>query len=100
MGSKDVRVISGYGPQENWNLEEQKSFFRALEGENIKAKSNDKLVYMQLDAHSKLGPNIITHYQRVNRKFLAEILQQKNAIYVINSVKEKYSGKYTRRRNT
>ena len=82
MGSKDVRVISGYGPQKNWNLEEQKKNFRALEGENIKAKSNDKLVYMQLDAHSKLGPTIIPHYQRVNGKFLAEILKKKKMQYM------------------
>ena len=69
LGNKDVRVISGYGPQENWNLQEKMPFFRALEEEIIKAKSNDKLVFIQLDANSKLGPNIIPgdpHAQSAN----------------------------------
>ena len=90
LGIKHVRVISGYGTQENWNLEEKMPFFRALEEEIIKAKSSDRLVYIQLDANSKLGPTIIPgdpHSRTANGKILAEILQR-NAIYVINSLKE------------
>ena len=30
LGDKEVRVISGYGPQENWRLEDKLPFFRAL----------------------------------------------------------------------
>ena len=59
MGSKDVWVISGYGPQENWKIEERMPFFRALEKEIVKAKMLDKLIFIQMDANSKLGPDII-----------------------------------------
>ena len=59
IGGKDIRVISGYGPQENWQKEEGTPFFKALEEEIIKAKSSEKAVLIQMDANSKLGPNIV-----------------------------------------
>ena len=42
IGNKDVRIISGYGPQENWNIEDRMPFFRAIEEEIVKAKMSDK----------------------------------------------------------
>ena len=42
IGGKDVRVISGYGPQENWSSEEKMPFFRSLEQEIVKAKLHEK----------------------------------------------------------
>ena len=42
LGDKDVRIISGYGPQENWKREERLPFFRTLEEEIKKAKMNGK----------------------------------------------------------
>ena len=102
MGNKDVCIISGYGPQENWRLEDKMPFFRALEEEIIKAKMNDKLLYIQLDANSKLGSNVIEgdpHSQSANGKMLIEILHR-HAIYLINSIKDKCKGKITRRRIT
>ena len=33
IGGMDIRIISGYGPQENWNKEERTPFFKALEEE-------------------------------------------------------------------
>ena len=45
MGNKYVRVISGYGPQENWKLEDKLPFFRALEEEIKKAKLHEKAVF-------------------------------------------------------
>ena len=59
MGGQSVRVISGYGPQENWRIEEKMPFFRALEEEVKKAQLNGKLIYIQMDANSKLGPELI-----------------------------------------
>ena len=32
IGGREVRIISGYGSQENWRLDEKMPFFRALEG--------------------------------------------------------------------
>ena len=65
--------------------------FKALEEEIVKAKSSEKAVHIQLDANSKLGPNIIQgdpHKQSDNGKILAGIIQR-NALFVINGSIEK-----------
>ena len=77
LGGRDVRVISGYGPQENWKSEEKRPFFRALEEKILKAKLYEKAIYIQMNANSKLGPNFIRgdpHEQSENGKILANIL--------------------------
>ena len=56
MGGKYVRIMTGYGPQENWTHEEKMPFFRSLEQEIIKAKLHGKLIFIQMDANSKFGP--------------------------------------------
>ena len=102
LGGRDVRVISGYGPQENWKSEEKLPFFRALEEEILKARLYEKAIYIQMDANSKLGPNIIEgdpHKQSDNGKILANILKR-NALIVMNGIKTKCSGIITRSRIT
>ena len=102
IGGKEVRVISGYGPQENWKKEERLPFFQSLEEEIVKAKSSDKLVYIQMDANSKLGPDMIKgdpHAQSDNGKILSAIIKR-NALSVINNSEDKCRGKITRKRNT
>ena len=102
IANKDVRIMSGYGPQENWKLDDKMPFFRALEEEVIKAKMNNKIVYIQMDANSKLGPDWIEgdpHKQTVNGTILAEILKRQGLI-VINGLKKKCFGTITRSRNT
>ena len=37
MGNLDTRIITGYGPQENWKMDQKLPFFRALEEEIKKA---------------------------------------------------------------
>ena len=72
------------------------------EEEIVKAKSNDKIVYIQLDANSKLGPEMIEgdpHAQTDNGRILTGIIQR-NALFVINNSKTKCKGKLTRKRNT
>ena len=102
MGGKDVRVITGYGPQENWKSYEKKPFFKALEDEIVKAKFNGKLVYIEMDANAKLGPNVIKgdpHKQSDNGKLLHDIITR-NALIVMNNVRSKCTGKITRKRIT
>ena len=98
----DIRIVSGYGPQENWKIEEKMPFFRALEEEIVKAKMNDNLIFIQLDANSKLGPEWISedpHEQTANGKILSDLLKR-NDLFVINGLKSKCFGKITRRRIT
>ena len=102
IGSKSVRVITGYGPQENWKLEEMTPFFHALEEEIEKAKSSEKAVYIQLDANCKLGPQVIQgdpHAQSDNGKILSGIIER-NALCVINNSRNKCKVKITRQRIT
>ena len=54
---KEVRVITGYGPQENLEEEKRIPFFLALECEIEKAELKGKSTFIELDANSKMGPN-------------------------------------------
>ena len=102
FGGKDVRIISGYGPQENWKQEDKMPFFRAFEEEIVKATLHGKGIYIELDANSKLGPTEIEgdpHPQSENGKILARIIKRQS-LTVINSVKNKCKGQITRRRVT
>ena len=102
MGDKEVRIMSGYGPQENQKKEDRLPFFLKLEEEIQKAKLNEKSVLIQFDANSKLGPRIIQgdpHEQSDNGKILSEIISR-NGLVVINSLENKCYGKITRKRTT
>ena len=102
MGDKEVRIISGYGPQENWRVDEKMPFFRALEGEIVNAKLHGKAIYIQMDANSKLGPEIIRgdpHSQTENGKLLTAIIKR-HALIVMNNSEKKCTGRITRRRIT
>ena len=77
-------------------------FFRSLEEEIAKAKFNDKKIYIQFDANSKLGPDVIKgdpHTESENGKILNEIIRR-NALVVMNSIQHKCNGLITRRRVT
>ena len=102
VSDKEVRVISGYGPQESWPEEERMPFFLALEEEITKAELGGKSIILGFDANSKLGPDLIPqdpHKQSANGKILAGILER-HALVVVNGLKEKCTGAITRERNT
>ena len=86
IGEKNVRIISGYGPQESWPVEERLPFFQALEEEVTKAGLAGKSVMISLDANSKLGKDWIQadcHKQSPNGKVLSGILTR-HTLYVAN----------------
>ena len=56
---KEIRLISGYGPQESWTEEERMPFFITLEEEINKADMMGKSIIIQTDANSKLGQTFI-----------------------------------------
>ena len=98
----EIRVITGYGPQESWSVTERMPFFAALEEEITKAEMNNKSVILQMDANCKLGPEIIKgdpHGQSGNGKVLAGILRR-HALCVINGLEDICVGKITRKRIT
>ena len=98
---KDIRVISGYGPQENWPEEKRMPFFVALETEIEKAVLAGKSILIEMDANSKLGNTIIPgdpYEMSPNGAILAQIVERHNIIVGngINTCK----GTITRQRQT
>ena len=92
--NKEVRIISGYGPQEVWNEAERLPFFLALEKEIIKAEMQGKSVIIELDSNSKLGPEVIPqdpHGQSPNGKLLADIISR-HTLIVANGLTDKATG--------
>ena len=72
ISNKEIRIISGYGPQECWAENERMPFFLALEQEIVKAEIEGKSIIIEMDANSKLGPDLIpgdVHEQSENGKF-------------------------------
>ena len=75
--NKEIRVMTGYGPQETWSEDERMPFFLALEQEIIKAGLQGKSIFIEMDSNSKLGPQFIQndpHDQ--NGKVLACIIKR------------------------
>ena len=100
--SKEIRIIAGYGPQENSSTKMKMSFFAKLEEEIVSAKMANKSIIIQMDANSKLGKTIIPndpHDQTPNGAVLAGIVKR-NALIVTNCLTNKCRGLITRRRVT
>ena len=77
IGNTRIRVMTGYGPQENWLEKERTQFFEALENEIACAELEARSVIITMDANSKLGSQYIEgdpHAQTLNGKLLAGIL--------------------------
>ena len=100
--NKEIRIITGYGPQEHWLDAERVPFFLALEEEIIKAEMQGTSIIIEMDSNSKLGSDFIskdTHQQTGNGKILAGIIQR-HGLVVANGLDAVCVGNITRRRVT
>ena len=98
--NKSIRIITGCGPQENWQEDKRRPFFIALEAEIVKAEITGKSVIIEMDANSKLGPSYIPndpHDISPNGNILAGIIER-HALIVANG-SDKCRGLITRQRN-
>ena len=98
---QNVRIMTGVGPQENWEETKRMPFFIALESEIVKAQMAGKGVIIEIDANSKLGSSYIPndpHIMSPNGKILASIIDN-NALIVGNG-STKCKGVITRKRIT
>ena len=87
---KEIRIINGYGPQENWTNEERMPFFVALEVEVSKAKLEGSII-IELDSNSKLGSAYIKkdpHNMSPNGLVLSGIIDR-HALIVANGVENR-----------
>ena len=99
--NKAIRVITGCGPQENWDEGKRVSFFIALEAEIVKAELAGTSIVVEMDANAKLGQQYIpndTHDISPNGRLLANILDR-HALIVANG-STKCTGRITRKRVT
>ena len=100
--NKEIRVISGYGPQESWAESQRIPFFIALESEIVKAEMTGKSLIIEMDSNSKLGPEYIPndpHVQTPNGRLLAGIMER-HGLIVANGLADKCTGLITRKRIT
>jgi hypothetical protein len=100
--NKSIRVITGYGPQENVSTEERMPFFATLEQEIVSAKLSNRSIVIQMDANSKMGTEMVpkdTHEQTPNGAALAGVINR-NDLIVVNSLNTKVNGSTTRKRIT
>ena len=100
--NKEIRILSGYGPQETWQEADRMPFFVALEQEITKAEMDGKAIIIEMNSNSKLGPEIIPkdpHIQSANGKVLAGIVDR-HGLIVANGLNDKCVGSITRRRET
>ena len=101
VGDRGIRIITGCGPQENWDEDKRMPFFIALESEIVKSELAGKSTIVELDANSKLGPEHIAndpHKMSANGKVLSSIINR-HALIVANGTKQ-CKGLITRERTT
>ena len=102
VANKVLRVITGYGPQENWDQNSRSPFYMALEEEIAAAELEGRAVLIAMDANAKLGPSYIPgdpYEQSENGKLLSGIVDR-HALCVVNGLEEKRKGLITRQRTT
>ena len=100
-GNREIRIISGYGPQENWQAAERNKFFNALEEEVIKSELAGKEVLIEADFNSKLGKEFVAkdpNEKSENGKLLENVIKRQNLV-VANGLR-KCEGTITRKRVT
>ena len=102
VADRDVRVISGYGPQENWDLEERTPFYNSLEEEISAAELQGRSVIIAMDANAKLGPELVPGdpYEKSPNGSLLSVIMERHALCVVNGTVEKREGLITREKRT
>ena len=86
-----MRIITGYGPQENLRDEERIPFWMAFEEEVASSEINWNSVTVQMDANAKLGPEYFKDDPKSmsgNGKDLAGIMER-HVLIVIHGLQDK-----------
>ena len=100
--NEQIRMLTGYGPQETVSLEDKMEFYMKVEEEIVKGNNAGKEIIFMGDLNAKLGKEIIKkdpNKQSENGKILAGVVER-NALTVVNSLEEKCVGTITRERCT
>ena len=101
VGENKVRIINGYGPQEDDPTAARLTFWQSMEQEVVAAKNENCMVLIQMDANAKVGkcvlrddPNDLSN----NGQLLLDLIDRENLVLVNSS--SLCSGAITRHRVT
>ena len=84
-----VRIIVGYGPQENATNEKKDKFWSFVENEIREAQIKDHGIIFQMDGNLHAGPSLIKgdpNIQNRNGKMFIEFLARNKSLVVLNSL--------------
>ena len=87
VGDKRVRIINGYGPQEDDDKQTILNFWQEIEKEVVAAKDDGCMVIIEMDANAKVGNQVIKmdpHEQSNNGKILVEFALRQD-LAIVNS---------------
>ena len=94
-----IRLLTGYGPQEDSNEDKINKFYCALEEEMVLCEQRNCGLIIEMDCNAKLGKEIIKgdpHDMSSNGKLLWDIIQRRDCMVV--NASEKCQGVITRSR--
>ena len=100
IGTMSVRIIVGYGPQENALVEKKRKFWDFLENEIQEAEALDQGIIFQMDGNLHAGASLIKNdpnIQNRNGKMFMDFLSRNETLVVLNTL-DKCTGLITRRR--
>ena len=89
IGKLTIKIIVGYGPQENAPKEKKDKFWEFLEDEIIKADLENHGLIIQMDGNLHAGPEVIKNdpnRQNNNGKLFTEFLERNPNVFVANNL--------------
>ena len=100
LGEIPVRIIVGYGPQENAHIDKKNKFWSFIENEVTEAELEDHGIIFQMDGNLHAGPQLVKsdpNSQNRNGKLFMDFLERNSSLIVVNSL-DKCKGVITRKR--
>ena len=88
VGDIEIRVIVGYGPQENALREKKEKFWDFIENEVVQADSEHQGVIIQIDGNLHAGEELLKddpNPQNQNGKFFMDFLRRNSMLSVVNT---------------
>ena len=99
LGGIPVRLITGYGPQENDIIEKKKNFWKFIENEIYEAELNNHGIILQMDGNLHAGDLVQNdpNPQNKNGKMFMDFLDRNKSMVVTNCL-DTCEGVITRKR--
>jgi hypothetical protein len=89
VGDIPIRIIVGYGVQENATKERKEKFWDFIEKEVIQAELENQGLIIQMDGNLHDGPDLVKNdpnQQKQNGKLFMQFLQRNTSLSVVNAL--------------